>query len=480
MQNSIRHFLDELYIIEPHLKSKENEIVSIIDTMMKNRPHVSIDASLKKKIKEEILSTIVTREIPRAKQSDTYKNSLIQWLFPLSGIVFAFSLILVIFPTFYSPKDSNNSDLSFTRTIEQAGYKSFDRGANLESEVVQSSSVASPMAPNAKMMAVTSDMPLPQYEQPSQVVYVYTGELTLPTGDMAVYERQSWSFSSEDFGDIVSRFSFDWFDTRALKNTKISSLTLVEDSPLGYILNVDFAGWSLSLTENTETWPTPTCNQTSCESLPWVKMSDIPTDSTVIKVGQSFLSTYSIPLTNFASPTIDHSWKSWSTGDIGPETLTLTYPYLLDDKLIYEENGTPRWLSLTYNIRNNKISQLYWFSKESLKSSQYPIRQSKDTLMKLITQGGRYGWNNGTIWENTKTITIALNTPEIAYMRISQPTTEGKWTDFYVPALVFKVWDIPEWAYATPTITIPLIDEYMEIESVWTVMPYGGPEMMAR
>jgi hypothetical protein len=191
MQNSIRHFLDELYIIEPHLKSKENEIVSIIDTMMKNRPHVSIDASLKKKIKEEILSTIVTREIPRAKQSDTYKNSLIQWLFPLSGIVFAFSLILVIFPTFYSPKDSNNSDLSFTRTIEQAGYKSFDRGANLESEVVQSSSVASPMAPNAKMMAVTSDMPLPQYEQPSQVVYVYTGELTLPTGDMAVYERQS-------------------------------------------------------------------------------------------------------------------------------------------------------------------------------------------------------------------------------------------------------------------------------------------------
>lgn len=191
MQNSIRHFLDELYIIEPHLKNKESEIVSIIDTMMKNRPHVSIDASLKKKLKQEILSTIVTKEIPRAKQSDTYKNSLIQWLFPLSGIVFAFSLILVIFPTFYSPKEINDSLLSFTREIEPVGYKSFDRSVYQESDGVQSSSLASPMAPNAKMMAVTSDMPLPQYEQPSQVVYVYTGELILPTGDMLVYERQS-------------------------------------------------------------------------------------------------------------------------------------------------------------------------------------------------------------------------------------------------------------------------------------------------
>ena len=42
-----------------------------------------------------------------------------------------------------------------------------------------------------------------------------------------------------------------------------------------------------------------------------------------------------------------------------PEMITVTYPTLLDGKVSYEENGGPRGLTLTYDVRNKKVSSFY-------------------------------------------------------------------------------------------------------------------------
>jgi len=112
----------------------------------------------------------------------------------------------------------------------------------MEARSIQSAlPIASPApveSPSAKMMAVSSDMVAPPYEM-THIVYTYSGTLDIPPGDMKVYEKGQTPFSTSEFESFIENMSFDGFDIHALKNTKITSLTLVEDRLFGYMLSAD-------------------------------------------------------------------------------------------------------------------------------------------------------------------------------------------------------------------------------------------------
>jgi hypothetical protein len=486
MQNNIRHLLDELYDIEPLLQSKENEIVHIIDTMLKNRPEAPIDERLKRKLRTEIMATFV-EEKKKEKRKISYKD----WFFPITAVTFA-ALFFSTIPFSFFGKDifnwNNSSSLgkfSFSQSVEKVSDGAFSLWSWVNKDMpswVQNEMGWDTGWKMAKMMTVGSDSMI----TPSESVrynYIYTGTLDLPQWNLSVYEKNIVPIDSKELNSFISWFSFDGFDIHALKNTKMTSLTLVEERNFGYIVSADFVWWTLSLYPNYEKWPQQRCDMN------WCKMpgkSDLPSDSELLSLGESFLKKYWIDIHNYWTGRIDTTWKNWvslssdwSNDESVPESLTIMYPLLLGDKTVYEEGGSPRGITLGYDVRNKQISSLYGLWKESLRESEYRVTTDIKTLKSFILQWWLYPILTDRSSQE-KIIDIILDVPELIYMHVSRTDNDWKLKEYYVPSLLFRVINKPIEVYVWDTITIPIIDEFMKIENPWLVTPYTSHDSMVR
>ncbi len=136
--------------------------------------------------------------------------------------------------------------------------------------------------------------------------YVYTGELDIPTGILSVYAKNTLAFNSTELGKFLGGMNFEGFDIRALENTEISSLTLLENREFGYIVSADFAGGTLSLYQNYEKWPQVKCTPSGCEEQKQLTESDIPSDEEILSASDGFLTKYGIDMSLYGTPRVDH------------------------------------------------------------------------------------------------------------------------------------------------------------------------------
>ena len=55
MQTNVKTLLEELYLLEPSLREKEEQIVHIIENMQKNRPNIVINEEFKNELRAKLL-----------------------------------------------------------------------------------------------------------------------------------------------------------------------------------------------------------------------------------------------------------------------------------------------------------------------------------------------------------------------------------------------------------------------------------------
>ncbi len=78
---------------------------------------------------------------------------------------------------------------------------------------------------------------------------------------------------------------------------------------------------------------------------------------------------------------------------------------------------------------------------------------------------------------DSKKINVSVKSPEIGYMRLSHMDEAGKYKEYLIPAFIFQVEKSNDPTVYTPNIiTIPLIDDFLNIETP-TPMPI---DIMAR
>ena len=58
MQANIQTLLEELYLLEPSLREKEDQIVHIIENMQKNRPNIVINEEFKNELRTKIMTEL--------------------------------------------------------------------------------------------------------------------------------------------------------------------------------------------------------------------------------------------------------------------------------------------------------------------------------------------------------------------------------------------------------------------------------------
>lgn len=55
MSPNVKTLLEELYLLEPSLREKEDQIVRIIENMQKNRPNIVINEEFKNELRAKLL-----------------------------------------------------------------------------------------------------------------------------------------------------------------------------------------------------------------------------------------------------------------------------------------------------------------------------------------------------------------------------------------------------------------------------------------
>lgn len=58
MSPNVKTLLEELYLLEPSLREKEDQIVHIIENMQKNRPNIVINEEFKNELRTKIMTEL--------------------------------------------------------------------------------------------------------------------------------------------------------------------------------------------------------------------------------------------------------------------------------------------------------------------------------------------------------------------------------------------------------------------------------------
>lgn len=316
------------------------------------------------------------------------------------------------------------------------------------------------MAPD---MMIYPPIDMPVYK------YSYKGDIKLPETSLPVYKKNNIPFSPSETNGILRNLRVGGINIGAFRNLGISNLTLTEESEYGYMVNLDFITGTISMYQNYQKWPQPVCDATGCTSLPKLSESDIPSDATIIAAAESFIKKYGIDISAYGAPQVDSSWRIWyarsATIDgeqMVPEMYTITYPTLLDGKPVYQEGGSYRGLTLTYDIRNKRISNMYGIEKTELEKSSYDTIQDTKLIQDMIQSGGRYIMPEGSVGTNQKVVDITLGEPTLGYVHLFGEWKNGASSEYFVPAYIFPVENPPKDGFGQNTIIIPLIKEFTQ------------------
>lgn len=491
--NTIKQLLEELYLLEPSLREKEQQIIHIIENMQKNRPNIVINEEFKNELRSKLLSEL------RPNSIKWNWGWVFAGLSTTAFVAFAGYTLIGGFAFQTIPSSSSEKPvLSVTHTAQRLSFApnilklannaygnaiplaTSNAGQLGRSEAMSS---VSPMArgaggwvvQDAKMMA-TDSMPYmtdyPYYQ------YSYTGSLPTYTGSLVVYKRNALPFTSSETASFLAGLSLDGLNLASFENKNLSNLSFVEDREFGYSVNIDFQNGNVSFYQNWNRWPQVKCDTNGCEQPPKLTKDDVPSDEEILKVGDEFLSKYGIDRTLYGTPKIDSSWRIMYARAVAggaeatiPEQYTITYPLLLDGKSLYEEYGGYKGLSLSFDIHTKKVVSMYGLEKQNLSSSEYTTSTDNALIEKMLPFGGRY---ESKPQENQKVVTIHLGEPVLQYVHLYGEWKDGKADEYYVPAYVFPVLDKPEGSYLQDTVIIPLVAEFAKFVPM-TDTPIGTP-----
>jgi hypothetical protein len=217
----------------------------------------------------------------------------------------------------------------------------------------------------------------------------------------------------------------------------------------------------VSFYQNWTKWPQAQCGENGC---PAIKESEVPDDDELITTAKKWLQDYGVDTTNYGDPIIDREWKIYyaralAEGTEGyiPESFTVTFPFLLDEKKVYEEYGTPRGISLSIDIRTLRVTSMSGLEKYSLDRSLYPL-ENRGVIDEMIRSGGRYTMDMSTTGSGREVIIISLSNPSLEYVHVYGEYQDGITKEYFVPAYVFSVENRTDTgAYLPKSVIVPIV-----------------------
>lgn len=327
---------------------------------------------------------------------------------------------------------------------------------------------------------MASDSMIAPYE-PILYRYVYSGSgLDLKDPKLAVLRKDNQRFQSSELASLLQGFHISGFDIGAFTNLRLDNMTLSEDTQYGHQISIDLNAGTISMYRDYAKWPQSTCQTDECFQKERPSLSDMPTKENIVAIASDFIAKYQIDTAHYGEPVVNEDWRAdydrasdKSTVYI-PDTVSLTYPLVIDGKSVYEEYGAPKGLMLSIDIRSKRVSDFSGMEKLDFLASDYAADTDFEHMKSLAEKGGRYTPSYQT--GSGKTVDVSLGTPTLSYVHLSE-YKDGKSSEYLVPALVFPVTSTPkEGEYFQKTVTIPLVKDFQTTQNSG-IMPMMKPEV---
>lgn len=470
--SQVKEILFDLYMIDDSLKSYENELKDIILEIHYSRPDTEFNESFKQNLKEEILLKIksfkrdnLNRKINLSNDLPKESNVLI-FMKKINYILGGASVsTLVIFAAAYfminsgqiSIGNKNNQDNK--NTVNTSGPANTGAG-NTVTEIVTdnklaiknigknafgaiSISTSGQESSNGQTIPGTAGMTNPSIDSKvteakmmspyNQEVYNYLykdskEKLAYDTTGLEVLKRvysSSGNFnpSSVNIGNV---------NLSSFKNLKLNNIALDEDKENGYSIYYNFNDGSLSINRNYQKWPVTDYNKQ-------IKISDIPSNDSIIKIANDFVTNYGIDTKNYGAPEVTNEWKTYyeqSTDKENyyfPTSMSVVYPLIINGKSVYESYGNKVGMTVNVDITLNKVDGVYGLQSQDYESSKYDLETDTVKLLEAIRLGGdRY------IGKSFKDIFIDVKNPSIGYVR-SYKYENNMSYELFVPAMILDI-----------------------------------------
>lgn len=521
-KNQLTKILQDLYDWNPKLKTKESELIELIEALSKTKPDTQFDERFAAELKKDLLShRILLDDDEGLEESNSLFNfnNMTKKLYFGLGAVALTSLVVVA--VLINNQTTNKTSFVFKDTEEnadqfvQAGPGAFGSLAKLAQGDV--SGKMAETAQSTPVREITSDgfatMPEPSLDVatsrnistdsgdvqigspvgatlsapavglggggmggdyakmilPMQSFeYVYTGEpLDLIDEQALVYRRLKGDGSlSNKFNGLIGGQKVGPLDLQVFSGLQTNSLAFNENRPFGYSVNIDLREESIYIGQNWPYWQTERdkCgDNVACWESYRLKINDIPADDSVIAMADKFLSDKKIGRSNYGEPKIDNFWR-------------LNYESSNDKDNYY----IPEEISVIYPLMidgqpvydqgggfdglrvNVNLLHKRVSGVSNLTTARYQSsKYALETDAQKVLEAASKGGSRFYYGEGAEKITLELGTPTkslIRYWRYADGLSE----ELLVPALIFPVKNIPDNYYGSRFITIPLVKEMLD------------------
>ncbi len=474
MDDKLRKILDDLYQIEPSLKTQELELVALIKKLLATKPETTFDQQFAKKLRTQLL---------QQQKSTTNLMPTSPFLFQRLAYVTIGGLLTLIVAvpltyqlaqpgtTLESLVSSPNTEPKFRELTSNAfGTLSLESTTSALSD----ESTRSAVAPGTNTVpagagggsGVTSEdadkqaagLSIDPYPG-SNIYYHYTynGEdIDLSTISDTVYRRNG-GIALGGRGSDLTGAKVGPVDLGAFSGLSLQSFSLKQGDKNGYSVYVDPENGSLSINGNEGLWGY------TKEYIPFTEGEVLP-DEELLSIASDFLNRFRIDTSGFGEPSVDNRGLVYALTQPAnlryiPEVVNVTYPLLLDGQAVYSSDGSAYGMTLMINMRTKAVGNAYMNIGEAYDRSTYELERSAETVLAYAAQGGIYHYEQPA---DATVVEIELGTPQLILMS-HYNYTGSTVENLFVPALSFPITKNSDTnpVYQT-TITVPLVKSIID------------------
>ena len=198
-----------------------------------------------------------------------------------------------------------------------------------------------------------------------------------------------------------------------------------------------------------------------------LKLSDIPTDETLVAMADDFIKKFQIDLSSYGGGEINNQWrenydKTENKSEFYiPEAISVVYPLLINGKKVYNYGGEAEGVVVNIDIRQNKVSGAWNIMHQSYQASYYETEQDANKIISLAEYGGRGGYYHQ---ESENTVEVSLGDPEMILTKIYN-YQNGQSEELIVPALKFPIISIEDSSYFWQnSVVVPIVKDLVDNE----------------
>jgi hypothetical protein len=480
MEKFISDILTDLYKLDPSLREKEGELVSLIRLLISSRPSVDIDEEFKAELRRQLMERIGARParagLPAQAGMLWRMRQEFFSLRPAASLASVVAILVMVIGA---------GILAHDRVApQQPGIASQQGGqppaAGLAVRQVADNAfgpVASPAAVQALgkrdeaagrggapemgiMAARPLAVPAPTGKVASLAPYSFSGPLPDVSQKMAVLRHARQSLADMPLDAFWQGIRTDIMNIGSFGPAIPQMLTVSENKDKGYMISFDFKEGSASIERDLARWDVPylKCETRECMDRYKLAPSDMPSDGEIIGIADKFLDDHGISRSSYAAPAIAGDWKDTyeeapsSSDAYIPDVITVTYPLAIDGKQAYDESGTPFGMQVSVSVRERTVAMVGGIERPSYESSLYDIQSDPAAILEMASRGGMRNASPVTSPSQVR----ELESPRIAFVRTTKPAADG-YDEYLVPAMVFGIRGAEG---ADGAVVVPLVKEF--------------------